>query len=214
MVLFRAIVACAIIQTDLASKSIFLEGIMRSQILVPLVALAVAAQACCCCTAFGPQPPYDITPSDEAVRRFEERMESTETAADGSFTITVTDEEMTSLIAQALAQQEQSLPISEPQVHFRNGRAEFYAMVRIAGPLALPTMVALSITTSEGDIEVTVEEIALGPVPIPESILESLADAFNESLAEGIKGENVDALITDVQVGEGQMSVTGQIVSY
>jgi uncharacterized protein YpmS len=187
---------------------------MRSQVLVPLVALAVAAQACCCCTAFGPQPPYTITPSDEAVRRFEERMESTETAADGSFTITVTDEEMTSLIAQALAQQQESLPISEPQVHFRNGRAEFYAMVHIAGPLALPTMVALSITTSEGDIEVTVEEIALGPVPIPESILESLADAFNESLAEGIKGENVDALITDVQIEDGQMSVTGQLINY
>ena len=127
---------------------------MRSQILVPLVALAVAAQACCCCTVLGPQPPYTITPSDEAVRRFEERMDSTETAADGSFTITVTEEEMTSLIVQELAKQEEPLPISDPQVHFRNGRAEFYASVHIAGPLVLPTMVALSITTAGGDIEV------------------------------------------------------------
>ena len=186
---------------------------MRSQILVPLIALAVAAQACCCCTISGPQPPYTITPSDETILQFEERMASVETDADGSFTITITEEEITSLIVRELAKQDESLPISEPQVHFRNGRAECYATVQVIDSLALPSMVALSITAVNGEIKVTVEEVALGPLPIPGSALELLTDALNDALVDGVQGDDVDTLITDVQIGDGEMSISGQLLN-
>lgn len=186
---------------------------MRARVLVPLITLVVAAQVCCCCTIFGgPQPPYTITPSDEAVQRFEERMNSAEIGADGSFTITITEEEMTSLIVQEFAEQGEPLPISEPQMHFRNGRAELYATVQFTESLALPGMIALSITATDGKVKVTVEEISFGPLPIPESIVQSLADGLSETLAEGVQGDDVDALITDVQIGEGEMSISGQIL--
>ena len=185
---------------------------MRSQILVPLIALAVAAQACCCCTISGPQPPYTITPSDQTIHQFEERMDSVETDADGSFTVTITEEEITSLIVRELAKQDEPPPIGEPQVHFRNGRAECYATVQIIDSLALPSMVALSITAANGEIEVTVEEVALGPLPIPGSALELLTDALNKALVEGVQGDDVDTLITDIQIGDGEMRISGQLL--
>lgn len=184
---------------------------MRSHILVSLVALAVAAQACCCCTILGgPQPPYTITPSDEAVRRFEERMAEAEQNASGVVTITVTEEEMTSLLAQAIARQEESSPISEPQVHFRDGCVEVYGTVQMADSLALPGMVAFSVTVTDGALDVTVEEVAVGPLPVPESALQSLTEMINQTIAKNVRVGGVEATITDVQIGAGEMTVTGK----
>jgi len=187
---------------------------MRSQILVPLISLAVAAQVCCCCTMLGgPQPPYAIAPSDAAVQRFEERMNSVDTGANNSFTITITEEEMTSLVVRQMSKQENPPPISEPQVHFRNGRVEFYATVQFAESLALPGLVAFSITAVGGKVEVSVEEIALGPLPIPQSMLESLTDMINQTLTQNIQVDGAEAIITEVQIADGEMRISGEPAS-
>jgi len=184
---------------------------MRSQILVPLVALVVAAQACCCCTILGgPQPPYALTPSEDAAQGFAERMDAVDQDADGVFTISITEEEMTSLVAQMLAAQEEPPPISQVQVHFRNDRIEVYGTVMAADSISLPGMVAFSIGAATGGVAITVEEIALGPLPVPESVLQSLTQVINQALAENIQVNGSEAIITDVQIGAGQMTVSGK----
>lgn len=184
---------------------------MRSQIMVPLVVLFVAAQTCCCCTILGgPQPPYTITPSDEAIQSFQEQMDSVEQDADGIFTVTITEEEMTSLVAQGLAEQQEPPPISQPQVYFRNNRIEVYGTVTVADSLTLPGMTAFSIATTTDGIGVTVEEIALGPLPVPESVLQSLTQVINQTLSENIQVEGVEVVITDVRIGTGQMTVSAK----
>jgi hypothetical protein len=186
---------------------------MRSHALIPIVALAVVAQSCCCCALVGgPQPPHSITPSDEAVQRFRERWATVvDESLDGSFTITVTEEEMTSLVAQMLAKQEDPPPIRDLQAHFRNDRIEVYATVTVNDSLPLPGLVAFSVSATDGELSVTLEEIAFGPLPIPDPVLETLTDAFNESLSTIILAEMDEALITDIQVGEGQMTISGRI---
>ena len=188
---------------------------MRSHILIPIIALLVVAQACCCCTMLGgPQPPYPITPSDEAIQRLEERMNSATPGPDGTFTITVTDEEITSLVASRIAEQQgEMLPISDPQIYFRNGRIETYATLELAGSLPVPCMVALSIAVENGLPVVTIEEIDAGPLPIPAALLEELTNTFNQMLADSFAGEGAEFTITGVQIGEGQMTVTGQMAS-
>ncbi len=186
---------------------------MRSQILVALVALVVAAQVCCCCSiAGGPEPPYTIAPSADAASRFEERMNAVDLGADDSFTITITEEEMTSLIRQGLAEQKDT-PLSEIQAYFRNNRVEVYATVQMADSLALPGMVAFSLASTDGQVAVTVEEVTLGPLPVPEPVLQSLNDELNKALSESIQIDGKEVAITDVQIGEGEMTVSGQAPS-
>lgn len=186
---------------------------MRSHILVPLIALAVVAQSCCCCTGLGgPQPPYAITPSDEAAQRLRERwntavIEST----DGSFTITVTEEEVTSAVVQMLAEQDDLPPISDPQVHLRDGRIEVYATVTVGDSLAQPGLIAFSAAIIDGEIDVTIEESAFGPLPIPGPVQETLTERLNESLSRIVRGQAGDTLITDIQIGEGEMTISGQV---
>jgi hypothetical protein len=184
---------------------------MHSRILVVFIALAVAAQACCCCTILGgPQPPYTITPSDEAVRRLEERLDSVETDANGNFSVTVTEEEMTSLMVQILGKMKEPPPISQLQVHFRNNRVELYMIIHLAESFDVPGMIAFSIDAEGGDFVFTVEEVTVGPLPMPESITEAMTESLNEAFDENFSGEESGYVVTDVKVGDKEMTIYGQ----
>ena len=188
---------------------------MRPYVLTSIVALALVAQSCCCCTMIGgPEPPYAITPSGDAVQRFKERWSTVvDGSLDGSFDITMTEEEMTSLIAQSLEKQEDAPPVSDLQVHFRNGRIEVYATVTVNESIPLPGLVAFSAAATDGSISVTLEEIAFGPLPIPDSVLEASTDMLNELISSSMTTEMGEVAITDIQVGEGEMTLTGTIAS-
>ena len=191
---------------------------MHSKILVAPIALLVVAQACCCCTAMGgPQPPYTITPSDEHVRALEERMDSVDIAPDGSFHITVTEEEMTSLLVHLMEQEQtegsQQSPIGDPQILIRNGRVELYATVQIVKGLALPALVAFTVDVTDRKATVTVEEVAVGPLPMPKPIEDALTDAINEVFAQSTQTETEgNAIITDVEVGDKEITFYGQMI--
>ena len=187
---------------------------MHSKILVVSITLVVLAQACCCCTALGgPQPPYTITPSDQHVRNLEERMESVDIAPDGSFHITVTEEEMTSLLVQTMEEDQQPSPISDPQIHLRNGRVEVYATVQIVESFSLPGLVAFSVDVTDRKATVTVEEVAVGPLPMPDPIKDALTDAINQVFAESTQTESQgNAIITDVEVGDREITFYGQMI--
>lgn len=76
---------------------------MRSHVLITLIAVVVLAQSCCCCALIGgPQPPYAITPSDEAIQHLLERWRTVvDASTNDTFTITVTEEEMTRMARMA-----------------------------------------------------------------------------------------------------------------
>jgi hypothetical protein len=188
---------------------------MRAHVLVPLIALAVIAQSCCCCALIGgPQPPHAITPSDEAIQRFKERWgTAVQESIDGSFTITVTEEEMTSLVARMLERQQDPPPISDLQVHLRDERIDVYATIIAGESLSIPGLVAFSASAAGGAINVTLEQAAFGPLPIPDTVLETTTTVLNESISKSVLTEMGGATITDIQVGEGDMLLKGTITS-
>ena len=189
---------------------------MRSQAIISLIALMLAGQFCCCSTITGiiggPQPPYVITPSDVAIQQFQDRWSAVaDESPDGSLTITLTEEEMTSIAVGMLARQVDSPPVSDLQVHFRNERIEVYAMVTVQDSLPLPGMIAFSAHAADGGISVSVEEAAFGPLPIPDSVLEASTDALNKMISESVEAEIENASITDIQIGDEEMIITGTI---
>lgn len=184
---------------------------MHSKTLIVMIALSVAVQACCCCTLLGgPQPPYTITHSEETLQRLQEQVNAIETDTNGNFSITVSEEEMTALAAQVLDEMEDGPPISDPQVFFRNGRVELYMTVHLSGSFSLPGMLAFIIDAQDGEFAVTIEELVVGPLPLPESITDAMTEALNEALTEGVPGDEDNVLITDVQIGDREMTIFGQ----
>jgi hypothetical protein len=185
---------------------------MPSKVLVIVIALSVAAQACCCATLLGgPQPPYAITYSEETVQRLQERLDGIQADASGDFGFTISEEEMTALAVQALDEMAEGPPISELQVFFRNGRVELYMTMHLADFFSLPGMIAFTIGAQEGDFVVTIEEMIVGPLLLPESITEAITDTLDDTLVEGISNGEDSVSITDVQIGAGEMTISGQI---
>jgi uncharacterized protein YpmS len=185
---------------------------MHSKVLIAVIALSVAVQTCCCCTFLGgPRPPYTITHSEETLQRLQERVKTIETDANGNFSLTISEEEMTALAAQVLDEMEDGPPISELQVFFRNGRVELYMTIHLSDSFSLPGMIAFTIDAQDDDLAVTIEEMMVGPLPLPESITDAMTEALNDALTEGVPGDEDKVSITDVQIGDREMTVYGQV---
>jgi hypothetical protein len=183
---------------------------MHSRTLAIAVAVVIAAEACCCCTALGgPEPPYPIVPSQAAIDELNQRMESPHVAEgdDGLvyFSIYMTEEEATSLLVDQLEGEAQPSMIEQPQIHFRDGRIEVYLTVMLSEQLPLPVMVALTPATAGDDITLTLAEIIVGPLPLPEALVgglgEMVSDTVRDTLAHSLEG----AEITELQVDDGRL---------
>jgi uncharacterized protein YpmS len=185
---------------------------MHSKTLTVMIALSVAVQACCCCTLLGgPQPPYTITHSEETLQRLQERVDAIETDTNGNFSMTVSEEEMTALAAQTLDEMEDAPPLSDLQVFFRNGHVELYMTIHLNGSFSLPGMLAFIIDAQDGEFAITIEELVVGPLPMPESITDAMTEALNEALTEGVPGDEDKVSITDVQIGDREMTIFGRM---
>ncbi|MBN1977272.1 MAG: hypothetical protein JW918_07715 [Anaerolineae bacterium] len=109
-------------------------------------------------------------------------MREIEVEDDGSFSIVVSEEEMTSLAVLVLEDMDDPSPISQPQVLFRNDRIEAYATIHATGSTEVPGMLAFTVDILDGEIVVTREKIDLGPLPIPESLTEPVTEMLTEAL--------------------------------
>ena len=69
-------------------------------------------------------------------------------------------------------------------------------------------MVAMSIAIDDDTPVFSIEEIDVGPLPVPAALLEELTNQVNQTLLESLDG--VPNPITAIQTGEGQMTVTAQ----
>jgi hypothetical protein len=188
---------------------------MFSKVMTPLLVLClvVVSQMLCCCSIVltSPEPPYTIEPPPHVIDDLQERIATIEADAEGRFSITVTETEMTALAAQMLDEMEGPPPISQPQVYFRNKRVEAYAIVHASDVTDVQGMLAFTIEVKDGEVVVTVEEVDLGPLPIPESLSENLTEAANQALTEWIPSHESNYTITAIEVGNREMTVFGEV---
>jgi uncharacterized protein YpmS len=187
---------------------------MSSKTIVLLTVLAVAAQTFCCGTGLSsPQPPYTVDSSNEPLDPLQEQVESIEADAEGKFTVTITEEEMTALVVQMLEEMEDPPPISQPQVFFRNDRVELYGTIHTTGAADVPGMIALSLDVQGGDVLVTVEEIDVGPLPVPGSLVETATKDLNQALDDWMLDNMANYEITDIRIGAGKAVVYVQALN-
>jgi uncharacterized protein YpmS len=186
---------------------------MSSKTPVLLAVLAVAAQAVCCGTVLdNPTPAYTVAPPDETADRLQEQVETIEADNEGTFAITVTEEEVTALAVQMLEEMEDPPPISQPQVLFRDGRIELYGTIHVTDSTDVPGKLVFTLDVQDGDLIVTVEEIDVGFLPVPESFVETAAKDLNQALDDWILSDMTDYVITAVEIGDKRAVIYGQVL--
>jgi hypothetical protein len=156
-----------------------------------------------------PSPPGgSITVNQEAADRLKQNFNQALQEATGTHeaSLRITNEEITSLVAQELSETGR-IPMNNPQVWFTSGRIYISGQVDAAGPVSLDSLIVATAVVEEGRMVVKVEEAKMGSFAFPDTLIESITQTVNETLA----GLQVDAdlEITRIEILEGEMFVIG-----
>jgi uncharacterized protein YpmS len=126
----------------------------------------------------------------------------------GQLTVVMTEAQLTSYAALKLTNDANS-PITDPQIFLRNGKMVLYGKVK-ANNFTLPAALTLSVVPSPtGAVSVTIDNADVGPMPVPSSLRDTLADNINQLIQQNAGAGNTGFKVTDVAIGDGQLTVTG-----
>ncbi|HID64946.1 MAG TPA: hypothetical protein EYP49_19680 [Anaerolineae bacterium] len=168
-----------------------------------LVAFTIVA-----CTAGGsaslPGGPVEV--STEAAQRVEAKLvEALTLNPNDQFILRFTDEEVTSFIALKLEESVEP-PITDPQIRFTKGKIYVAGKLTNIGPIQVRAMIVAVPRITDDQLVINVESVYLGPVPIPNTLLDSFSQTIDKALAEA----QVNLRITQVEIFESEIVIVGE----
>jgi hypothetical protein len=167
--------------------------------------LGLACGPCNLLSAQVPTPPRPIVVSTESAAQLESRIQQNLTGEPGAqFILRMSDEEVTSLVATKLAQYDES-PVTQPQIWFTKGKIYGTGQLANIVPVSTPFYVVTSTRIVDGQIEIVVEDIEAGALPIPDGVVDTLSQSVNETLQE----LQLDVEVTAIEVLEGEIVIQG-----
>jgi hypothetical protein len=161
----------------------------------------------------GPEaPPETIPVSTEAAESLNESWSTAvdQSVDDGTFTLVINEMQLTSLVAQRLAMQENP-PLRDPQVFLRDGQLQIFGIAN-RGNLEATVRLTLSVGVDpNGYPEITIVSGDFGPIPIPEEILSGFSSLIDEALTGDIGPAATGVRLESIVIDGGLMSITGQL---
>ncbi len=124
-------------------------------------------------------------------------------------TVTVSEAQLTTIVADQLSQQ-QDAPLTDPQVSLQNGQITLTGRIRQSS-LSLPLKMVMTVTAdANGQPHYQVVSATLGPMPLPQSILDQLTTQLDQQLSQQLTSKGGKNLfIEKIDIANRQMVVTG-----
>lgn len=180
-----------------------------------LLFLAFAAATFACSVLVGgPEYPAPTpTPATAATAAdLESAIEGalTQSAGSGTITLELTEEQLTAYAAQELAAQDVAY-LSDPKVYLRNGQIQLIARMQSGLVEGTASVTAHVLADSSGQPQIQIVEADLGPVPMSDSLKESLSSFLQESLTGSLGPVATGFRLESITIGDGVMKVTGRL---
>ena len=168
-----------------------------------LVAFTIIA-----CTAAGsptlPGGPVEV--SSEAAQRVEAKLvEALTLNPNEQFILRFTDEEVTSYLALKLEETTEP-PITDPQIRFTKGKMYVAGKLTNIGLMQVRAMIVAAPRVVDDQLVMDIESVYLGPIPVPNALLDSLSQTVDKALEEA----QVELKITQVEVFESEIVIAGE----
>ena len=161
-----------------------------------------------------PSSEMKVPVSQEAADRLEGKLERAFSGDEDAFSLEFTDAELTSYVVLELSRQidgAEDMPLEDFQVRFAGGQMLLSGKLASVCPFRLDVRAAASARVEDGQLDVSVEEARVGGVPIPRWALESLSRIVTESIVEAPDHVDEAVRLTDVEIGEGVMRISGRV---
>jgi len=167
------------------------------------------------CTVSAGGPDYPETPiavSTEAIASLEQQVQAAQTAAaeNGVLTLTVSETQITSLIAAKLEAEPNPL-MRKPQVYLRNNEIQVYGKVT-QGDLEANVRIVLSASIdADGKPVLTVTSADLGPLPVPEGLNKTVSALIGEAFTGALGPAALGLRLESITIADGLMTLTGRV---
>jgi uncharacterized protein YpmS len=181
----------------------------RKILLAPALLLILASLAC----NFGlkgvetpaPPPPVTTESVEELQRNLQQAYEDAQ--KDGEVSLTVTETQLTSIVAFELEQQGLT-SVKDPQVYLRDGQVQVYGTLE--GDIQATARVVFDVdVNAAGKAEFHAVSANVGPLPIPDDILSNLEDNLNQAFADQIESLAPNSQLETITIADGEMTITG-----
>jgi uncharacterized protein YpmS len=151
-----------------------------------------------------------IPVSENAVQQLEQNLQNSLASVAGGETVTlIVDQiQLTSLLATQIQYDPES-PLTDVQVYLLDDQAQFRAKLQQSG-ISIPVVMDLTLYTSDaGTIAYDVVEAKLGPLPMPDNILQQFTLGLDNALLSP-ESQLSEIFIEDLAITPGQMTLTGR----
>ena len=196
------------------SRRLRFVGPIRRQAASVMAAVAVLAASLACQIDIGgpAQPGPPIPASTEIAGQVALSWKSAVDTAGpgGEVSVTLDESQITSFLASRLTRAEQPL-IREAQAYLRDGLIQIFGVTQ-QGPLTASVLFAVSPSvTPEGEINIEVLSIDLGPLPAPQALKDSLSAILTEAFSGTLGPLATGLRVTAINVAEGHITITGKL---
>lgn len=151
-----------------------------------------------------------IPVSTEAVQSFEDTINAAKEAFENNQTveITVNESQLTSMAALEL-ESDPNIPLSDPQIYLRDGQVLLLASLT-QNQIAIPFEIVLELSTDgQGNPKYKIVRGQVGPLPVPENIMNRLTDRLDQIIANRTTIDNQQVFIESITIGDGDLTVRG-----
>ncbi len=184
----------------------------RLAIILTLLALILTSLACTIFVGGPDYPQTQIPASTQAVTRFDDQLHAAEQSAaqTGVFTLTINEEQLTSLLASKLATQDSPL-ISDPQVVLQDNEIQVYGKV-VQGNLQANARVVLSASIdADGKPQLTVTSADFGPLPAPTGLNDAIGTMIDQTFTGALGPAAIGFRLEKITIADGTMTVSGRV---
>jgi hypothetical protein len=153
----------------------------------------------------GPTPEYPpIAVSTQAAQSLNSKLSSLGVAT-GDVTLTITEAELTS----AMAQQENPT-LQNPQIYFRDGKMKLYVNL-VTTNLTAGALIVINPTVTNGQLSLVVEKADMGPLPMPDDVLKNLSTTINEQILGMLSKLPKGFKVKTVTAKDGLLTISANI---
>jgi len=178
------------------------------RLIIVLLVLAAASLACNRPTAESPALQTGEPMSQEELQRLQDELAATLASSTGDVTITLTEDQINSIIVTKMAEQPDT-PVTDPSVNLTNGTMQVYGKVNQAGLSLDMKMVLQPDVGANGEPNLSVTEMSLGGIPIPDQLKDQIGTLINDALREYLANQAPGFRVSSITIDESQMVVTG-----
>jgi uncharacterized protein YpmS len=151
-----------------------------------------------------------IPVSTEAVASLQDTLNAAKDAFENNQTveITVNESQLTSLVAREL-ESDPEIPLTDPQIYLLDGQVTLIASLT-QNQIAVPVEIVLVISTDgQGNPEYKVIIGQVGPLPVPENLMNRLTSRLDESIANWTRVDDRQVFVESIAVGDGNLTLRG-----